>query len=338
MESAYIQPFQGITGLISLRRSCVVFVDCEDRIVVVLGGVPPAARGDEWKHSMDSLTAAVQASGTASTFTLKEKMHTRGKFTARVAGIGYGGGREHPGNFRINGKANQAAMGELLGHPDMKRLVGWTNCLFNAYGHQTYVEYRETLQEHLARYPNLQPTSSNTAFAATTINHGPQTCTGRHRDAGNTAHGWCSDTALGNFDADKGGHLVLWDLKLIIRFPAGATILFPSALITHSNLPIQTHETRYSIIQYSSGGLFRWRYNGWCSDKTFLAHATVEQLQKRERERAQRWSINLQKFTRWQDLFDGDGKGEYVGDEGQDNGSNFQKSDIVEHRSKRQRH
>ncbi|KAF9070523.1 hypothetical protein BDP27DRAFT_1195270, partial [Rhodocollybia butyracea] len=58
-------------------------------------------------------------------------------------------------------------------------------------------------------------------------------------------------------------HLVLWNLKLAIRFPPKSTVLFPSALITHSNIPVQGHEERHLIIQYSSGGLFRWRYNGW---------------------------------------------------------------------------
>ncbi|KAJ7624191.1 hypothetical protein B0H17DRAFT_1151319 [Mycena rosella] len=53
------------------------------------------------------------------------------------------------------------------------------------------------------------------------------------------AWGWCSITALGDFDPNKGGHLILWDLRLAIRFPPGSTILIPSALLHHSNVAIQ---------------------------------------------------------------------------------------------------
>ncbi|KAE9388726.1 hypothetical protein BT96DRAFT_749125, partial [Gymnopus androsaceus JB14] len=128
--------------------------------------------------------------------------------------------------------------------------------VFNLFAHQTYVEYKETLTEHIQQNPKLCPTSSQTVFAATTVNFGPCTVTPPHLDAGNIAHGWCANTALGNYDPDKGGHLVLWNLKLIIRFPPSATILFPSALITHSNIPVQPSEERRSIVQYSAGGLF----------------------------------------------------------------------------------
>ncbi|KAJ3747408.1 hypothetical protein DFH05DRAFT_1358499, partial [Lentinula detonsa] len=80
-------------------------------------------------------------------------------------------------------------------------------------------------------------------------------------DADNTVHGWCFDIALGNFDPDKRGHLVLWDLGLVVRFPPGTTITFPLALIMHSSLSIQKGETQYTVIQFSSGGLFHWRAN-----------------------------------------------------------------------------
>ncbi|KAJ7760243.1 hypothetical protein DFH07DRAFT_957619 [Mycena maculata] len=51
--------------------------------------------------------------------------------------------------------------------------------------------------------------------------------------------GWCSIVTLGNFKPDKGGHLILWDLCLIIGSPPGSTIFIPSAILRHSNVPIQ---------------------------------------------------------------------------------------------------
>ncbi|KAE9399839.1 hypothetical protein BT96DRAFT_857967 [Gymnopus androsaceus JB14] len=290
--------------------TCIVLVDAQDRIMAVLAGVPPSAeKSGDWSKSMSNLDNAVAGCQKESSFAAKEEHHPRGDFTARAAGISYGGGRAVPGNVRISGQANQQAMEKLFLHPDMKRLVGFTNSIFNSFAHQTYVEYKETLTEHIQQKPQLRPTSPKTVFAATTVNFGPCTVTPPHLDAGNVAHGWCADTALGDYDPDKGGHLVLWNLKLVIRFPPGATILFPSALMTHSNIPVQDGEQRRSIVQYSAGGLFRWRYNGWCSDKTFLAKASKSELKDREQDRTQRWKVNLEKFTRWGDLVSGDWKG-----------------------------
>ena len=70
--------------------------------------------------------------------------------------------------------------------------------------------------------------------------------------------GWCCITALGDFDPTKGGHLVLWDLKLVIEFPPGSTVLLPSAAIAHSNTAIDCREMRCSFTQFTAGGLFRW--------------------------------------------------------------------------------
>jgi hypothetical protein len=52
-------------------------------------------------------------------------------------------------------------------------------------------------------------------FTTATFNFGPRTVTFPHIDFGNLAWGWCAITALGWFDPNLGGHLILWDLKLI---------------------------------------------------------------------------------------------------------------------------
>ncbi|KAF8145822.1 hypothetical protein K438DRAFT_1474322, partial [Mycena galopus ATCC 62051] len=104
---------------------------------------------------------------------------------------------------------------------------------------------------------------AKTVFAGCTFNFGPHAITRPHLDFGNLSWGWCAVTALGWFDPDMGGHLILWDLRLVIRFPPGATIFIPSAIIRHSNVPIRPHEIRSSFTQYTAGGLFRWIRNGF---------------------------------------------------------------------------
>ncbi|KAF9024779.1 hypothetical protein BDP27DRAFT_1248594, partial [Rhodocollybia butyracea] len=153
-----------------------------------------------------------------------------------------------------------------------------------------------------------------------------------HLDAGNAAHGWCTDTSAGEFNPDKGGHLVLWNLRLVIHFPPGSTILFPSALLTHSNIPVSPDKTRYSIVQYSAGGLFRWRCNGWCSDKTWYARASREQKEKREQEQARRWKVSLGRFTRWNNLLSGDWQGQKRTDAGLDDLSEQEGSSLPKKR------
>ena len=64
------------------------------------------------------------------------------------------------------------------------------------------------------------------------------------------------------YDPAKGGHLVLWDLKLAVKFPPYSTILIPSAILLHSNTAIGPGETRLTVTQDNSAGLFAWSAYG----------------------------------------------------------------------------
>jgi hypothetical protein len=137
-------------------------------------------------------------------------------------------------------------------------------------------------------------------FAAATFNFGPRTVTFPHIDFANLAWGWCAITALGDFDPDKGGHLILWDLKLIIRFPPGSTIFIPSALIRHSNTSIQAHEKRFSFTQYTSAGIFRFVENGFRSDEDVYAGGiSADEQAARVEARKARWGKGLQMYKQW---------------------------------------
>ena len=152
------------------------------------------------------------------------------------------------------------------------------------------------------RNSHLRLPFANSIFAACTFNFGPRASTRPHLDFGNLAWGWCAITALGQFDADRGGHLILWDLKLVIRFPAGSTILIPSAIIRHSNIPVQPHERRFSFVQYTAGGLFRWIRNGFQTDESFERSATNLEKQKRAEEESRRWEEGVRMFSKLNSL------------------------------------
>jgi hypothetical protein len=139
------------------------------------------------------------------------------------------------------------------------------------------------------------------AFAAATLNFGPSTVTFPHIDALNLAWGWCTVTALGFFNPDHGGHLVLWDLRLIIRFPPGSTILIPSAILRHSNIGIPPTETRYSFTQYTAAGLIRWVDNGFKSNLSVAEETRNNGAAQAERARARRsrWQDGINSFKAW---------------------------------------
>ena len=125
--------------------------------------------------------------------------------------------------------------------------------------------YEKTLAKLKSHHPELVEPFLSSVFPTLTVNLGPHTFCGPHRDSANLPFGLCGITALESFNPSAGGHLVLWELGLIVEFPPGSTILIPSSIVTHSNLPLSdpSHETRFSFTQYASGELFRWVANGF---------------------------------------------------------------------------
>lgn len=154
--------------------------------------------------------------------------------------------------------------------------------------------------------PSITNLFSGSAFAAASLNFGPHTVSIPHLDFGNLAWGWCAVTALGNFDPDIGGHIVLDELKLVVRFPPGCTIFIPSALVTHCNTPIGETETRFSFAQYSAAALFRWVHNGCktqASARGKLSKARQDALnEKAFGDAADRWVAGVARLSNTSDF------------------------------------
>jgi hypothetical protein len=123
----------------------------------------------------------------------------------------------------------------------------------------------------------------------------------KHRDVLNCPFGWCAIHALGSFDPKCGGHLILWDLKMAIEFPPGALILIPSALLAHSNTPVQPGETRSSFTQYCPGGLFRYVDNGFSTEKELEAR-DPEEFARMSALKETRWKMGLGLFSKMDEL------------------------------------
>jgi hypothetical protein len=197
-----------------------------------------------------------------------------------------------------NNETNTIVLNSILNHAFFIQLSSFVNSAFRTWApvlFAHYVEYMTRLQQwnhHLFR-PFV-----NSVFAAVTINFGPRTVCLGHRDAANLPYGLCAITALGRFDWKKGGHLILWDLKLVIEFPPGTTVLIPSAVLRHGNTMIGEDETRFSVAQYTSGGLFRWVDHGFTLDEAyFKSLKTTQQRKDEEVLRSTRWRKGLGMYS-----------------------------------------
>ncbi|KAK7013924.1 hypothetical protein R3P38DRAFT_3206494 [Favolaschia claudopus] len=230
-----------------------------------------------------------------------KKTPPRGTYHARAYGNSMGGGQPFPQPFYQN-VVNTIILVGLLAQTPFQRIAGFTNSIFQTYAPDLHAYYYSTMEKLHEWNTNLKRNfpSDMSVFAATTLNFDLQTLTFPHLDYANLAWGWCSITSLGNFDPDKGGHLILWDLKLIVRFPPGYTILIPSALIRHSNTSIQPNEKRFSFTQYTAAGIFRFVDNGFRSDVSVEArNMTDAERAERVEARKHRWVEGLKMYRRW---------------------------------------
>jgi hypothetical protein len=151
--------------------------------------------------------------------------------------------------------------------------------------------------------PDLRRNFVKSIFPSATFNFGPNVWTFKHRDRLNCPFGWCAIQALGHFDPKLGGHLVLWELKLVIEFPPGSLVLIPSATITHSNVPVQAGDSRVSFTQYCAGGLFRYVDNGFRTEAE-LAAANPGAYARMLEMKKTRWQIGLGLFSTLDDLLE----------------------------------
>ncbi|KAG1837451.1 hypothetical protein DFJ58DRAFT_718875 [Suillus subalutaceus] len=256
-------------------RSPQSLLDKNGRVIGVLAGQP---RDDDWELTISQACAAMENA--------RERL-----YPCIAVGVSYGGGQQEPSNLQ-HSKTNQQELRTLLSEPAIQRLAGFGSSILCHYApkvHKVYSNAKSSLKD---MHPHLEWNFHNSVFAATTFNLGPSTVTFDHTDNANFASGMCSITALGNFNPTNGGHLILFDLGLIIQFPPGATILIPSAILRHGNISIAPLEKRLSFTQYFAGGLIRWVDYGFRTEKAVKQqspeawHAAQLQRQTRVEEAA----------------------------------------------------
>ncbi|KAJ2920035.1 hypothetical protein MD484_g256, partial [Candolleomyces efflorescens] len=190
----------------------------------------------------------------------------------------------------------------LLKNEHIRRLAIYASAVFSAWAPRVFKYYKQRIDPLFEKLTHLRRIFDKSIFTSAAFNFGPNACTFSHRDCMNCPFGWCAIQSLGNFDHTLGGHLVLEDLKLLVEFPVGCTILIPSAVITHANTAIQPGETRASFTQYCAGGLFRFVDNGFQTQGQLQASVSEEEFRRRMEEKKTRWKKGLDLYSTIEEL------------------------------------
>lgn len=162
---------------------------------------------------------------------------------------------QEPSNLQQNTNTTTDAVNQLTQH---LAFAGFASSVLLTWAPKIHAYYSEKLQALIDWKPTLVRLFKKSVFAAVAFNLGPRTVSSKHRDTANIPFGLCAVTALGRFDHKKSAQMVLWELRLVLEFPASTTILLPSAIVSHSNTPLQPGEERCSFAQYTAGGIVRW--------------------------------------------------------------------------------
>lgn len=226
---------------------------------------------------------------------------------------------QRPGNL-VHSAPHWRLIDRLLSNRSIQRIAGFQSskliCLtfslrisdvilgaFASYAPKIYEHYVSTFKALYNHQPGLQHNFRNSIFPAITFNMGPDTITLDHEDPGNLPFGMCALTSLGPYDPKTGGHLILFQFRVVIQFPPGATILLPSATIRHANTAINPGESCMSTAQYAAGGLFRWKAYGFQSARSLLSKTGGQAEKSRiDGPGEVRWQRGLGLFSKFDQL------------------------------------
>ncbi|KAJ7037287.1 hypothetical protein C8F04DRAFT_952936 [Mycena alexandri] len=275
------------SSLIASSSTARPIVDAHGRIIAILAGRP---NDPSYVADVQNAYEAMAQERAQAKFAADMSRHRRGPFVALNCGIGYSKGQHVPAN--MNNGEHAAILQRLLGNRNVIRMATYASAAFNLWAPKVYRYYRDHDERLRERFSDLDRNFPKSVFSAAAFNFGPNVWTFKHRDVLNTPFGMCTVTAMGPFDATKGGHMILWELKLVIEFPAASTILIPSATITHSNLPVQDGDERASFTQYTGGGLMRYVDNGFRTEKELAAQDPAEYERLAEL-KGTRWEMGL---------------------------------------------
>ncbi|KAJ6541962.1 hypothetical protein B0H10DRAFT_2392114 [Mycena sp. CBHHK59/15] len=250
-----------------------LILDARGRIVAILIGRPEDV---DWDTVVDEAVREIHHARKKGVrlrvFKPARPSHRRGQFSVFAAGVSFGGGQK-------------------------------SRCTLSSAKAPEKQEYPSARWFPIEFEPGLIHNFSNSIFPTVTFNCGPDMVTFDHRVSLNLANGLCGITCGGDFDHSVGGHIYLKQLKFVIEFPSGSSILIPSGCVNHGNTPLQPGETRTSMTQYAAGGLFRWVAYGFQSAKSLLSQEGGKEMRDQfDGALGLRWEQALDMFSKYDEL------------------------------------
>ncbi|KAJ7447991.1 hypothetical protein FB451DRAFT_1054112, partial [Mycena latifolia] len=117
--------------------------------------------------------------------------------------------------------------------------------IFRIFGPKLYNVFDRVLDTYESHYTGSARPFHFSIFPAATFALGNRALQPYLDD--DIAGGWTALTALGEYNKEEGGHIILWDLNRVIKFRTGSTILIPCSLVRYSFVKIVPRETRYCL-------------------------------------------------------------------------------------------
>ncbi|KAJ7259450.1 hypothetical protein C8J57DRAFT_1233798 [Mycena rebaudengoi] len=190
-----------------------------------------------------------EAAGT--TFPTDMRHHRCGGYPALNYGVSYGKGQTAPS--MLNNGVFADMLHCLVGDNTIWCMATFSSNTFVLWAPQLYSYYHnhwDALHHHLPHLSHVFPKS-------------------------------CSILALSPFNPTQGRHLILWDLKMLVEFPAGTTILVP-----------QHRDKHVSFMQFTASGLMHFVNNGFRTEKQ-LAEEDPMEYECMWEPKKMRWEMGL---------------------------------------------
>ncbi|KAJ7479914.1 hypothetical protein FB451DRAFT_1031487 [Mycena latifolia] len=169
------------------------------------------------------------------------------------------------------------------------------------------IHARQTLTlEQLAENNTVYPAFDGSVFTTVEFSLGnvpPAIC----RETYNAYGSWRAITALGDYDANLGGWL-LWFRenegdRLAIRFPPGATFVFPASIVRYCFSPVRRGEKRYLFQQFYNAAVGRWVDQGFRSDSDYAAMSGREEWETHQDRRWERVTVTIDAMSKVDEIF-----------------------------------
>ncbi|KAJ3568671.1 hypothetical protein NP233_g5557 [Leucocoprinus birnbaumii] len=253
----------------------IPLLDDHDHVFMVLAGRPKSPKYLSACDGLyDLITDTLTTASANPKFPDKFCQHKRGDYVTLDTGVAYSQGMTTLSNRSLT-TVVQGTADKILSSKLTDRVLGHLESTHAKFGPKLYAFTR--------RYC----LNKRSFYVCASANSGPNALTTRHTDEMNLGFAWCGIVNVGDFDPILGRHLVLEELRYVVQFPPGSSILLPLACIHHCNTTIQDTEKRAALTFYNPGGMFRYVDNHWMTEKQLWRkdkpHFIVNQMKKATR-------------------------------------------------------